>query len=199
VGELPWPVLAERDPSAFEGETVTVEVDGESYEVPVEQTGFAVETVTESGEHVTPHVVEPSFGIGRLVYTALVHAHREDEVDGETRQYLALPPSVAPTTVGVFPLMDRDGLDEYAQRVARELRATGLSVTYDDAGAIGRRYRRQDEVGTPFCVTVDYDSLEADTVTIRERDTTAQRRVPVDDLGETVLALRDGDCRFDEL
>ena len=190
---------AERDPDAFDGETVTVEVAGDRYTVPVEQTGFAVETVTESGEHVTPHVVEPSFGIGRLVYTALVHAHREDEVDGETRQYLALPPSVAPTTVGVFPLMDRDGLDEYAQRVAGELRATGLSVTYDDAGAIGRRYRRQDEVGTPFCVTVDYDSLEADTVTIRERDTTAQRRVPVDDLGETVLALRDGDCRFDEL
>ena len=190
---------AERDPDAFDGETVTVEVAGDRYTVPVEQTGFAVETVTESGEHVTPHVVEPSFGIGRLVYTALVHAHREDEVDGETRQYLALPPSVAPTTVGVFPLMDRDGLDEYAQRVAGELRAAGLSVTYDDAGAIGRRYRRQDEVGTPFCVTVDYDSLEADTVTIRERDTTAQRRVPVDDLGETVLALRDGDYRFDEL
>ena len=190
---------AERDPDAFDGETVAVEVGGDRYTVPVEQTGFAVETVTESGEHVTPHVVEPSFGIGRLVYTALVHAHREDEVDGETRQYLALPPSVAPTTVGVFPLMDRDGLDEYAERVAGELRATGLSVTYDDAGAIGRRYRRQDEVGTPFCVTVDYDSLEVDTVTIRERDTTAQRRVPVGDLGETLLALRDGDCQFDEL
>ena len=190
---------AERDPDAFDGETVAVEVEGDRYTVPVEQTGFAVETVTESGEHVTPHVVEPSFGIGRLVYTALVHAHREDEVDGETRQYLALPPSVAPTTVGVFPLMDRDGLDEYAERVAGELRATGLSVTYDDAGAIGRRYRRQDEVGTPFCVTVDYDSLEVDTVTIRERDTTAQRRVPVGDLGETLLALRDGDCQFDEL
>jgi len=190
---------AEQDPDAFDGETVAVEVDGDRYTVPVEQTGFAVETVTESGEHVTPHVVEPSFGIGRLVYTALVHAYREDEVDGETRQYLALPPSVAPTTVGVFPLMDRDGLDEYAERVAEELRATGLAVTYDDAGAIGRRYRRQDEVGTPFCVTVDYDSVEADTVTIRERDTTAQRRVPVGDLGETLLALRDGDCQFDEL
>jgi glycyl-tRNA synthetase len=191
--------LAERDPSAFEGETVTVEIDGDAYEVPVEQTGFAVEAVTESGEHVTPHVVEPSFGVGRLVYTVLVHAYREDEVDGETRRYLAVPPGMAPTTAGVFPLMDRDGLDEFAHEVAADLRAAGLSVTYDDAGAIGRRYRRQDEVGTPFCVTVDYDTLEDDTVTVRERDSTAQRRVAVDGLAETLAALRDGDLAFDEL
>jgi glycyl-tRNA synthetase (EC 6.1.1.14) len=190
---------AERDPDAFAGETVSVEVDDQSYDVPVEHTGFAVETVTESGEHVTPHVVEPSFGLGRLVYTVLVHAYRADEVDGDERQYLAVPPAVAPTTVGVFPLMDRDGLDEYAREVAGRLRSAGLSVTYDDAGAIGRRYRRQDEVGTPFCVTVDYDTLEADTVTIRERDSTDQRRVPTADLAETVRRLRDGDLAFDQL
>ena len=190
---------AERDPDAFAGETVSVEVDDERYDVPVEHTGFAVEEVTESGEHVTPHVVEPSFGLGRLVYTVLVHAYRADEVDGDERQYLAVPPAVAPTTVGVFPLMDRDGLDEYAREVAGRLRSAGLSVTYDDAGAIGRRYRRQDEVGTPFCVTVDYDTLEADTVTIRERDSTDQRRVPTADLAETVRRLRDGDLAFDQL
>jgi glycyl-tRNA synthetase len=190
---------AERDPGAFEGETVTVEVDGETYDVPVEHTGFAIETVTEAGEHVTPHVVEPSFGIGRLVYTVLVHAYRADEVDGESRQYLAVPPAMAPTTVGVFPLMDRDGLAEYAGDVAGELRAAGLAVHYDDAGAIGRRYRRQDEVGTPFCVTVDYDTLEDDTVTVRERDSTAQRRVPADELADTLTRLRDGDLAFDEL
>jgi glycyl-tRNA synthetase len=190
---------AERDPGAFDGDTVTVEADGESYDVPVEHTGFAVETVTESGEHVTPHVVEPSFGVGRLVYTVLVHAYREDEVDGERRRYLSVPPAVAPTTVGVFPLMDRDGLADYARDLAGRLRTAGLSVSYDDAGAIGRRYRRQDEVGTPFCVTVDYDTLEADTVTVRERDSTAQRRVPADELGATLTRLRDGDLAFDEL
>jgi glycyl-tRNA synthetase len=200
--------LAERDPDAFRTEdgTVTVEVDGEAYAVPVEQTGFAVEEVTEAGERVTPHVVEPSFGVGRLVYTVLAHAYETDEVDGQQRTYLSLPPALAPTTVGVFPLMDRDGLGERAREVAADLREAGLSVTYDDSGAIGRRYRRQDEVGTPFCVTVDYDTLgEGDspelegTVTVRERDTTAQHRVAIEELSGTLRALRDGSLEFGEI
>jgi glycyl-tRNA synthetase len=208
--------LAERNPDAFEaaGEDgeVTVEVDGEEHAIPVEKANFGVEEVTESGEHITPHVVEPSLGIDRALYTALDHSLRRDEVDGEQRSYLELPSEVAPTTVGVFPLMDRDGMGEYARDLAGDLREAGLSVTYDDSGAIGRRYRRQDEVGTPFCVTVDYATLgEAregetdgeppapDTVTVRERDTTAQTRVPVADLPETLTALRDGDLAFDEL
>jgi len=202
--------LAERDPDAFDGSEVVVEVDSESHAVPVEKTNFGVEEVTESGEHITPHVVEPSLGIDRALYTALDHSYREDEVDGEHRSYLALPAAVAPTTVGVFPLMDRDGMGEYAREVVDELRGAGLAVTYDDSGAIGRRYRRQDEVGTPFCVTVDYatlgearddegESAATDTVTVRERDTTAQKRVPVADLPETLTALRDGERTFDDL
>jgi glycyl-tRNA synthetase len=197
---------AETDPDAFAGETVTVTADGESYEIPTSQTGFGVEEVTESGERVTPHVVEPSFGVGRLVYTVLVHAYETDEVDGDERTFLRLPPEIAPTTVGVFPLMDRDGLGERARELARELRTAGLSVTYDDSGAIGRRYRRQDEVGTPFCVTVDYDTLgDGDdpalegTVTVRERDTTAQRRVAIEELPGTLRRLRDGDLAFADL
>ncbi|MXR50473.1 glycine--tRNA ligase [Halovenus sp. WSH3] len=191
--------LAERDPDAFDGDTVEVTVDGERYEIPVERTGFAVEEVTESGEHVTPHTVEPSFGVDRLIYTVLAHAYEDDEVDGEQRTYLSLPPETAPTTVGVFPLMDKDGLAERAQEVARDLRAAGLEVTYDDSGAIGRRYRRQDEVGTPFCVTVDYDTLEEGTVTVRERDSTDQKRVAIEELEETLLALRDGRESFESL
>jgi len=191
--------LAERNPDAFDGESVTVEVGGEVYTVPVEHTGFAVEEVTEAGEHVRPHIVEPSFGVDRLVYTVLAHAYSQDEVDGEERTYLSMPADVAPTTVGVFPLMDKDGLDDRAADVARALREAGLSVTYDDSGAIGRRYRRQDEVGTPFCVTVDYDTLEDDTVTVRERDSTAQKRVPVADLAATLVALRDGERTFEDL
>jgi glycyl-tRNA synthetase len=202
--------LAERDPDAFraagEDGTVTVEVDGQEYAVPVEQTGFAVEEVTEAGERVTPHVVEPSFGVGRLVYTVLAHAYETDVVDGEERTYLSLPPALAPTTVGVFPLMDRDGLGERAREVATQLREAGLSVAYDDSGAIGRRYRRQDEVGTPFCVTVDYDTLGegddpdlAGTVTVRERDTTAQRRVGIEELPGTLRALRDGEVGLGEI
>ena len=112
---------------------------------------------------------------------------------------MAVRPGVAPTTVGVFPLMDRDELPDYAREVAGRLREAGLSVTYDETGAIGRRYRRQDEIGTPFCVTIDYDTLEADTVTVRERDSTAQVRVPVGDLADTLRRLRDGDTEFDQL
>jgi len=191
--------LAGRDRSAFDGEEVVVEVDGEAYAIPVEKTDFAVEEVTENGEHITPHVVEPSFGIGRLVYTLLDHAYREDEVDGEARTYLELDPTVAPTFVGLFPLTDEPELTDLARTVARDLRGEGLAVTYDDSGNIGRRYRRQDEIGTPFCVTVDHQTLEEDTVTLRDRDTTEQVRISIADLPETLSALRSGDRSFADL
>ncbi|MEF8771650.1 glycine--tRNA ligase [Halodesulfurarchaeum sp.] len=191
--------LAETDQRAFEGETVAVEVDGETVEIPTEQTGFAVEEVTERGEQITPHVIEPSMGIDRTVYTILVHAYDEDEIDGEERTVLRLPPEMAPTLVGVFPLMDKDGLGEQARNLAADLRAVGLSVTYDDSGAIGRRYRRQDEIGTPYCVTVDYESLDDGTVTVRDRDTTDQVRVGIDELAATLAALQDGELAFDQL
>jgi len=181
--------LARRDGSAFAGDAVTVEVDDESYTLPVEKTGFAVEERTESGEHITPHVVEPSFGIDRLVYSVLAHRHGTDEVDGEERSFLELPTEMAPTSVAVFPLMTKDGLDDRAREVAEKLRAAGLEVSYDDTGNIGRRYRRQDEVGTPYCVTVDYDTLEEDTVTVRERDSTDQERVAVDGLPSAIRRL----------
>ncbi len=191
--------LAERDRAAFEGDSVTVTVDDESYTVPVEQTGFAVEEITESGRHITPHVIEPSFGIDRTVYTILVHAYHEDVVDEEERTVLRLPAEVAPTFVGVFPLMHTDGLGERAREVAQDLRQAGFSVAYDDSGAIGRRYRRQDEIGTPFCVTVDYDTLEDDTVTLRERDSTAQIRLETAELAPTLSGLRDGTRSFEDL
>ena len=189
--------LAARDRSAFEGDAVTVEVDGESYTLPVEKTGFTVEERTESGEHITPHVVEPSFGVGRLVYSVLVHRHGTDEVDGEERTFLGLPAELAPTTVAVFPLMTRDGLDDRARGVAAALLDAGFEVTYDDTGNIGRRYRRQDEVGTPYCVTVDYDTLEDDTVTVRERDSTDQKRVAVAALPDAIDRLVAGESLTD--
>ena len=180
-----------RDPEAFEGEDVTVEVDGEGYDVPLDVTNFRMEERTENGEHITPHVVEPSFGVDRLVYAILHHGYREDEVDGEERVYLELDPKVSPTTVAVFPLMDREGMDEYAEDLEAELRSAGFTTEYDDSGAIGRRYRRQDEVGTPFCITVDHRTLEDDTVTVRERDSTEQRRIPVNELSGVLRELRD--------
>ncbi|GAA0520389.1 glycyl-tRNA synthetase [Halorubrum aquaticum] len=204
--------LAGRDPDAFEADTVTVEVggdggnsdDGETREVEVETAvaDFSVEEVTENGEHLTPHVVEPSFGVGRTVQTLLAHAYETDEVDGEERTYLSLAPEIAPRDAAVFPLVTNDDrLTDLADRVAADLRAAGLAVAYDDSGSIGRRYRRQDEVGTPFCVTVDRDGVEGDgpeTVTVRERDSAAQVRVPVAELAEELTALRAGG-EFDAL
>ena len=193
--------LAGRDPDAFDGDTVTVEIDGDAgepreVEVDTDVADFSVETVTESGEHITPHVVEPSFGVGRTVQTLLAHAYREDEVDGESRTYLSLEPEIAPQDAAVFPLVTNDDrLVALADRVAADLRAAGLAVAYDDSGSIGRRYRRQDEIGTPFCVTVDRDGIEgdgSDTVTVRERDSAAQVRVPADELAEKLAALRAG-------
>ena len=191
--------LAAADPDAFDAESVTVEVDGEPRSIPTEVTNFTVREEAVTGEHFTPHVVEPSFGVDRLVYTVLAHAYREDELDDETRAYLALPPAVAPTFVGVFPLMDRDGLGERAEAIADELRSAGHSVALDVSGSIGRRYRRQDEVGTPFCVTVDYETLEDDTVTLRDRDTAAQRRLEAAELAGVLDALRRRDRSFDEI
>jgi glycyl-tRNA synthetase len=199
--------LAESDRAAFEGDEVSVDVGGEEETVPVAKTGFAVEEVTESGEHITPHVVEPSFGVDRLVYTVLAHSLRTDEAgeageegeEGEERTVLSLPPEVAPTSVAVFPLMDKDGLDDRARAVADDLRAAGFEVAYDESGSIGRRYRRQDEVGTPFCLTVDYDTLDDDTVTVRDRDTTAQARVGTDELAATLESLVAGETTVADL
>ncbi len=191
---------AQQEPEAFQsGTSISVDVDGEIYTVPIEHTGFEITEVTEAGEHIYPEVIEPSFGIDRIVYTILEHAYQQDEVDGEQRTYLSLPPAIAPTTVGVFPLVDNDGLPERATEIVTELREAGLAVTYDESGAIGRRYRRQDEIGTPFCVTIDHDTLEEETVTIRDRDSTAQVRVPTAELTRILRDLRDGLVHFEEL
>jgi glycyl-tRNA synthetase len=108
-------------------------------------------------------------------------------------------PKVAPVQVAVFPLMTRDGLDTIADTITRTLHKQGIMAEYDDSGAIGRRYRRQDEIGTPFAVTVDYDTKENNTVTLRDRDSMKQVRIAIDTLPETVRALVDGSVVFAEL
>ena len=191
--------LAERDRTAFEGDEVTVTVDGEEYTVPTEKANFGVDVEEEHGYHVLPHVIEPAFGVGRAVYAVLAHAYEADEVEGETRHVLRLKPEVAPTFAGVFPLVTDGEIEERAREIASTLRARGLGVEYDDSGSIGRRYRRQDEVGTPFCVTVDGETPEDGTVTVRDRDSTEQIRIAVDDLPETLSALRAGEVAFADL
>ncbi|MFB6196674.1 MAG: glycine--tRNA ligase, partial [Halobacteriaceae archaeon] len=113
--------LANRDRSAFKGESVTVEIDGDTFSVPVDKTGFTVEQVKESGRHITPHVIEPAFGIGRAVYTVMAHQYMTDTVDGEERDVLRLPPSVAPNTAAIFPLMTKEGLPDIARDIEDDL------------------------------------------------------------------------------
>ncbi|MBV9880887.1 MAG: glycine--tRNA ligase, partial [Gemmatirosa sp.] len=136
-----------------------------------------------------PFVIETSVGADRVTLATLVNAYREEEVAGESegRVVLGLHPSIAPLKAGVFPLVKKDGMPEYAQKLAAELRRS-FPVFYDDSGAIGRRYRRQDEVGTPFCLTVDGQTAEDGTVTVRDRDSLQQERVAADRVREYIEA-----------
>ena len=112
---------------------------------------------------------------------------------------LRLLPQVAPVQVAVFPLMTRDGLDTIAEEITCTLKKNGILAEYDDSGAIGRRYRRQDEIGTPFAITVDYESKETHTVTVRDRDSMKQVRIEIKKLPETICALVDGTMKFASL
>ncbi len=134
-------------------------------------------------------MIEPSFGIDRIIYTALEHSFSEELVEDENRNVLHLPAEVAPVQVAVLPLLTRDELIIPSLAIAETLRENGVFVSYDDSGTIGRRYRRNDEIGTPFSVTIDYETLDTDTVTIRDRDSMAQIRAPVGELTETLRAM----------
>jgi len=130
-----------------------------------------------------PFVIETSVGADRVTLAALVNAYREESVPGEEegRTVLALHPSIAPIKAAVFALTKKDGMPEMAHRIANDLRPQ-FPVDYDETGSIGKRYRRQDEVGTPFCITVDGDSVKDGTVTVRDRDTLKQDRIAADAL-----------------
>jgi glycyl-tRNA synthetase len=134
-----------------------------------------------TGERYVPHVIEPAAGADRATLAFLVDAYDEEEVDGEQRTVLKLHPRLAPVKVAVLPLVRKDGQPELAREVYAALRGR-MQAEYDEGGSIGRRYRRQDEIGTPYCVTIDHQSLDDRTVTVRDRDSLGQERVAIDDL-----------------
>ena len=140
---------------------------------------------TASGERYVPHVIEPAAGADRAMLAFLVDAYDEDEIEGEKRTVLRLHPQIAPVKVAVLPLVKRDGQPELASEIYRTLRDR-VQAEYDEGGAIGRRYRRQDEIGTPWAVTVDHQSLQDNTVTLRDRDSLAQDRIAIDALGDEI-------------
>ncbi|MGB4728876.1 MAG: His/Gly/Thr/Pro-type tRNA ligase C-terminal domain-containing protein, partial [Thermogutta sp.] len=157
----------------------------------------------ETRERFIPHVIEPSAGADRAALAFLCEAYAEDTVPDEKgnptkRVVLRLHPRLAPIKVAVFPLVKKDGMPEIAQSIYAALKPH-VNCFYDEKGAVGRRYRRQDEVGTPFCITVDSQTLADNTVTVRDRDSLRQWRIKVDDCVEVIKNLVSGKERPPEL
>lgn len=161
------------------------ELFGLAYRTDFDLTNHKLEYVDEEkGEKMVPHVIEPSMGVDRAVLALLLSAYHEDEKNGEVREYLKFKPSMAPVICAVSPLLkNKPELVEYANtKVYAPLKATFGRVAWDDNGNIGKRYRRQDEIGTPFCIVVDFETLTDHMVTVRDRDTGEQERIMVKDL-----------------
>ena len=153
-----------------------------------EASGTTLEWVGQDGERYTPHVIEPALGVNRSMLTFMLDAYDEEIVAERERTVLRLHPQLAPVKAAVLPLVGKsEDMVSKARALFEELRVVA-SVEYDDSGAIGRRYRRQDEIGTPFALTIDEQTLEDDTITIRDRDSLAQERIP---LGGTRAFLLD--------
>jgi len=152
----------------------------------------------QTKERYVPAVIEPAAGADRAALAFLVDAYDEDEVGGEKRTVLKLHPRLAPVKVAVLPLVRKDGQPEVAAEIVDALRRR-MQVEYDEGGSIGKRYRRQDEIGTPYCVTVDHQTLEDRTVTVRDRDSLAQDRVTIDDLPTALTERLDAPWRSPKL
>ena len=192
VGEL----LSKADPETV---ALALKKDGffmvENYKVMPEHVQIVTQKAIVRGKRFVPHVVEPSFGSDRLFYVALEYAYgiKEDRV------LMSFPRSIAPIQVGLYPLMSKDGLDTKAKEMQKQLTKQGLSVELDEAGSIGRRYARADEAGIPLGITVDYETLEKDTVTIRDRDSWRQVRAQVNALPELMQKYFQGRINFEDL
>ena len=159
----------------------TLELD-KTYELLNEHLIFEESEEEIKGEKIIPHVIEPSFGIDRILYCVLLHSfHLTDD-----KEYFKFENEIAPIKVSVFPLMNKEGLDTIALDIQDTLRKEGITVDYDSSGTIGRRYARSDEIGVPFAVTVDFDTKEDNTVTLRNRDTEEQERVKISELSNII-------------
>jgi glycyl-tRNA synthetase len=165
------------------------------YKILPEYLEISSEKVTERGKRFIPHVVEPSFGSDRLFYVALEYAYRVKD----NRTILSFPRDIAPIQVGVYPLVSKDGIPEKTLEVYKMLLNEGLTVEYDEAGSIGRRYARADEIGIPLGITIDYDTLKDNTVTIRDRDSWKQVRSKIEDLPTLLHSYFKWKIDFEEL
>jgi glycyl-tRNA synthetase len=189
-------ILSKTDPEELEA---ALKRDGsfilEKYKIVPEYVEVAHEKMLERGKRFIPYVIEPTFGSDRLFYTAFEYAYRVKD----DRTLLSFPRDIAPLQVGVYPLVSKDGLAEKALKLYKTLLNEGIVAEYDDAGSIGRRYARADEVGIPLGVTVDYDTLKNETVTIRDRDTWSQVRNQIGGLSELLQRYFQWKINFEDL
>ncbi len=202
--------LKELDADAIQaaGDEITVSVDGENFTVPKNLIAFGEESVKISGKTVVPHVIEPSYGIDRITYCVMEHAYDEEDLaagasdeDGEeSRVVMRFKNITAPYQAAVHPLMGKPELSAAAKKLFSDLVAAGIMSDYDESGTIGKRYRRNDEIGIPFSVTIDFDTVEKENkpVTIRDRDTMKQILVPAGNLVGVLKDLLSGKKSFEE-
>jgi glycyl-tRNA synthetase len=167
----------------------------ENYKIVPEYVDISFRKTVSRGKRFIPHVVEPSFGSDRLFYVALEYAYNLKD----NRVVMSFPRGIAPAQIGVYPLMSKDGLAEKAVEVQKLLTSEGFTVEFDDAGSIGRRYARADEAGIPLGITIDYDTLEEDTVTIRDRDSWKQVRTAIGNLCDLLHGYFRGKANFEDL
>ena len=198
--------LSELDPAHVEniidgGDPVEIEIAGEKLTVPPDAVSIEDRVEKVHTEDYVPYVIEPSFGIDRILTAVLEHSYHEadsspmaDSDQDEEYRVMRLKADMAPVKCGIFPLVNKDGLPEIADEIGLDLKKEGFTTYYDHSGSIGRRYARMDEIGTPYCVTVDHDSRDDGKVTLRERDTGEQARIPIGSvphvLGSLILCER---------
>jgi len=161
---------------------ILVNLDGKNVEIPKNCYEIVETKEKKFGEKFVPHVIEPSFGIDRILYCIIEHSYFEGKKKEEEYKILKLNPTISPIKVGVLPLTSDERLVKIGCEIDETLRDAGIETYYDDGGSIGRRYARMDEVGTPFCITIDHDSIKDKTVTIRDRDTTKQIRKKINEV-----------------
>jgi len=164
-----------------------INVEDQTFNLTPEHVNFEEIEETVRGEKIFPHVIEPSYGIDRIVYSVLLHTFTEDAEN--EREYFKLPADIAPVGVSVFPLVNKNGLREIALKIRDDLRNNGFIAEFDASGTIGRRYARADEIGVPFALTVDHDSLKDNKVTIRNRDNLKQKRIPISNISAIIEDL----------
>jgi len=193
------------------GDEIKVEIDGETFSVSKNLISFGEESVKISGRTIVPHVIEPSYGIDRITYCVLEHAYDEEELSGsaaadggedadsdENRIVMRFKNVSAPYQAAVHPLMGKPELSAAAKKLFNEAVVAGIMTDYDESGTIGKRYRRNDEIGIPYSVTIDFDTLEKNTVTIRDRDSMKQICVSADEFVSVLKHLISGTKKFEE-